>query len=239
MPADNRRKLLQRRLNKLKQQQGQEALVEKVNEALAKDDQSLEAIPEQEWQAMNIDGPDEEERGDSAGVSSTSPAGSSHAESSGTAGENADGTKGKGVNEDKKNQDEAGKNDNKKRKDEKNKRRKRDQSIRPSIESDDDGDSSLFISDGDSDSDSVTDAYSDDEAFLNSDPDLGKSLYTFPAAKASKSGETVGWTGRGTRWGVKEADELIFKAAQKAQDRYEENQTDDGFDKFWTTKYKK
>ncbi|KAH7304405.1 hypothetical protein B0I35DRAFT_414458 [Stachybotrys elegans] len=160
MPADNRRKLLQRRLNKLKQQQGQEALVEKVNEALAKDDQSLEAIPEQEWVAMNLDGPDEEERGDSAGVSSTSPAGSSHAESSGTAGENAD-------------------------------------------------------------------------------------------AKASKSGETVGWTGRGTRnvptkifiawqigkdvkkswetrqslrirWGVKEADELIFKAAQKAQDRFED-----------------
>ncbi|KFA80092.1 hypothetical protein S40288_11781, partial [Stachybotrys chartarum IBT 40288] len=196
MPTDNRRKLIQRRLHKLKQQEGQEALVQKL-EALPKDDQSLEAIPEQEWDEMNLDGPDEEPSGNDTDASSTSPAASSQVESGGTTGENTNTTKEEGANEGKKHEDETGKNVDKERKVKNKKRGERQQSIMPSIESEDGGsETSLFMSDDDSDS--VPDSHSDDESDLNSDPDLGKSLYTFPAAKASKSGETVGWTGRGT-----------------------------------------
>ncbi|KEY73749.1 hypothetical protein S7711_09491 [Stachybotrys chartarum IBT 7711] len=290
MPTDNRRKLIQRRLNKLKQQEGQEALIQKL-EALPKDDQSLEAIPEQEWDEMNLDDPNEEPSvndtaasSTSPAASSTSPAASSQVESSGTTGENTNSTKEEGSNEGKKYDDETGKNFNKERKVKNKKRGERQQSIMPSVESEDGGsETSLFMSDGNSDSALDSDSYY--ESDLNSDPDLRKSLYTFPAAKASKSGETVGWTGRGIRYGdrktennklmymrryvldifgiawkaagpnpsredldlidpdkvstwrdvptkiliawqgVKEADKLIFKAAQKAQDRYEENQT--------------
>ncbi|KFA66736.1 hypothetical protein S40285_09490 [Stachybotrys chlorohalonatus IBT 40285] len=230
MSSDNRRKLIQRRLNKVKQEQGTEerdALLQRLNETLAKDDQSLEAIPEKEWEDMNIDGPDEEQSGNGAEASS-------QVESSDTTGEKTRTTTNEGVNEDKEQKDEKKKDKKKKdklknekkkkhekKKDKKTKskntkRAEREESVRESIESDDDDqESSIFYSSDDYESDSASDSGSgsgsdsgsgsgsdsgyDSDSGVNVDPDLGKSLYTFPAAKASKDGETVGWIGRGTR----------------------------------------
>jgi hypothetical protein len=74
------------------------------------------------------------------------------------------------------------------------------QKVMKPIEADDDSDSSMFVpdltSDDGSDSDSGSSPDSDAESVAAYDPELGKSLFTFPAAKPTKDGKTVGWAGR-------------------------------------------